>query len=133
VNASDGMSRRSFARGSAALVMLAAVPVSLAARPAAAAAWTRSRFTPWIGSTFRMAGAGDDVAVVLAEIGDLDPVARAQDEARFSLLFTAPAGHTPTGGIRTFSRDGFGAIDMFVTPVGPDSGDRPYEAIINRL
>lgn len=133
MNTSDGMSRRAFARGSAALVLLAAVPVRLAEQSAGTAPWARSRFTPWVGSTFRMTGAGDDVDVVLTEIGDLRPVARAQDEARFSLLFTAPAGHVPTDGIRTFSRAGFGAIDMFVTPVGPDSGDRPYEAVINRL
>jgi hypothetical protein len=127
------MSRRAFARGSAALVLLAAVPVSLAERSAAAGTWARSRFTPWVGSAFRMTGAGDDVNVVLTEIGDLLPVARAQDEARFSLLFAAPAGHTPTDGVRTFSREGFGSIDMFVAPVGPDDADRPYEAIINRL
>jgi hypothetical protein len=133
VNTSDGISRRAFGRGSAALVLLTAVPLSLAARSAGAATWGRSRFTPWIGSTFRMTGAGDDLDVVLSQIGDLRPVARTQDEARFSLLFTAPAGHAPTGGIRTISRDGFGAIDMFVTPVGPESGDRPYQAVINRL
>jgi hypothetical protein len=133
VNTSDGMSRRAFARGSAAVALLTAVPISLAERSTATKPWGRSRFTPWVGSTFRMTGAGEDVDVVLTEIGDLHPAARAQDEARFSLLFTAPAGHAPTDGIASFSRDGFGAIDMFVTPVGPDSGDRPYEAIINRL
>jgi hypothetical protein len=132
VNTSDGISRRAFGRGSAALVLLTAVPLSLAARSAASAQWGRSRFTPWLGATFRMTGAGDDVDVVLSEIGDLRPVARTQDEARFSLMFSAPAGHAPTSGIRTISRDGFGSIDMFVTPVGPESGDRPYQAVINR-
>lgn len=127
----DGISRRTFARGSAALALLTAVPLALAER--SAAPWDRSRFTPWIGSTFRMSGAGQDVDVVLTEVGDLSPVAKPDDASRFSLVFAAPAGHTRTDGIRTFSRDGFGTMALYVSPVGPDTEDRPYQAVINRL
>src|SRR5271168_2154749 len=85
------VSRRTFAGGSVALALLSAMPVSLA-RAAANSPWARSRFTPFLGSTFRMTGAGDDADVVLTEISDLRPVARANDNQRFALLFTAPHG-----------------------------------------
>jgi hypothetical protein len=128
------VSRRTFAGGSVALALLSAMPVSLARVAAAAKSpWARSRFTPFLGSTFRMTGAGDDVDVVLTEISDLRPVARANDNRRFALLFAAPHGHGPADGTRTFSHDGFGAIDLFVSPVGAGAGARHYEAIINRL
>ena|ERR1700722_13971928 len=127
------VSRRTFARGSAALALLSAIPVSLARAAAASSPWARSRFTPFLGSTFRITGAGDDTDVVLTEISDLRPVARANDNRRFALLFTAPHGHGPADGTRTFSHDGFGAIDLFISPVGAGTGTRHYEAIINRL
>jgi len=129
------MSRRSFARGGAALALFSAMPASLAGAAVAVAVsspWARSRFAPFLGSTFRMTGAGDDADVVLTEISDLRPVARANDDRRFALLFTAPAGHGPADGTRTFSRGGFGAIDLFVSSVGAGAGARHYEAIINR-
>jgi hypothetical protein len=132
-NSAGWVSRRTFAGGSAALALLSAIPVSLARAAAASSPWARSRFTPFLGSTFRMTGAGDDTDVVLTEISDLRPVARANDNRRFALLFTAPHGHGPAGGTRTFSRGGFGAIDLFISPVGAGTGDRHYEAIINRL
>jgi hypothetical protein len=133
VSTSDGMSRRTFTRGSGALVLLSAAPVARAVRSAAPGPWSRSRFTPWVGSTFHMTAADDDVDVVLTEVGDLHPAVRGQAERRFSLLFAAPPGYARTDGIRTFRRDGFGSIALFVTPVGPDSDDRQYRAIINRL
>jgi hypothetical protein len=128
------VSRRTFASGSAALALLSAIPVSLGRVAAAARSpWARSRFTPFLGSTFRMTGAGDDDAdVVLTEISDLRP-ASADNGQRFALLFTAPHAHGPTDGTRTFSHDGFGAIDLFISPVGAGTGARHYEAIINRL
>jgi len=131
------MSRRAFTGRGAALALFSAIPVPLAGIAVAARSpWARSRFTPFLGSTFRMTGAGDDAGddadVVLTEISDLRPVARANDERRFALLFTAPHGQGPAGGTRTFSRPGFGAIDIFVSPVGAGTGARHYEAIINR-
>jgi hypothetical protein len=132
-NSAGWVSRRTFAGGSAALALLSAIPVSLARAAAASSPWARSRFTPFLGSTFRMTGAGDDTDVVLTGISDLRPVARANDNRRFALLFTAPHGHGPADGTRTFSHDGFGAIDLFVSPVGAGTGTRHYEAIINRL
>jgi len=127
------MSRRTFAGRSVALALFSAMPVSLAGVAVAAGSpWARSRFAPFLGSTFRMTGAGADVDVVLTEISDLRPAAKANDDQRFALLFTAPRGHGPADGTRTFSRGGFGAIDLFVSPVGAGAEVRHYEAIINR-
>jgi hypothetical protein len=133
------VSRRTFVRGSGALALLSAMPVTLARAAGARAAtspWARSRFTPFLGATFAMTGTGgDEVDVVLTGISDLRPVARANDSRRFALLFAAPHdhGHAPADGIRTFRRDGFGAIDLFVSAVGAGQQARHYEAIINRL
>jgi hypothetical protein len=80
-----------------------------------------------------MTGAGEEADVVLTAVGDVNPVAKPDDESRFSLIFAAPAGRARTDGIRTFSRDGFGAVALYVSPVGPDTEDRPYQAVINRL
>lgn len=133
-NSAGWVSRRTFAGGSAALALLSAIPVSLARAAAASSPWARSRFTPFLGSTFRMTGAGDDTDVVLTEVSDLRPAPRANDSQRFALLFTAAHGHGPAAdGTRTFTRAGFGAIDLFVSPVGAGTGARHYEAIINRL
>ena len=131
------VSRRTFTGGSVALALLSAIPVSLArAAVAARSPLARSRFTPFLGATFRMTGAADnadDADVVLAEISDLPPVARANDDRRFAVVFTAPHGHGPADGTRTFSHNGFGTVDLFVSPVGASAEARHYEAIINLL
>lgn len=127
------LSRRTFAQGGLALVLLHGIPSPLArimaTRPRA---WARSRFTAFRGATFRMTGAGDDVRVVLAEISDLRPAVRPDDEDRFSLMFVAPGSHSAADGIRKFSRPGFGEINLFVSPVGRSAKVRHYQAIINR-
>jgi hypothetical protein len=130
VSISGRVSRREFASGGAALALLSTVPWSHAARPASLA---RSRFTPFVGAPFRLTGDGDDAEVVLAEIGDLRPVLRPGDEGRFSLLFAARRGQPAADGIRTLSSHRFGAVRLFVAPVGRGGQERCYQAIINRL
>jgi hypothetical protein len=128
------VSRRAFARGGAALALLNAMPVSLAGvARAARSPWARSRFTPFLDSAFLMTGAGDDVDVVLTEISDPRSAARSSGNRGFALLFAAPHGHGPVDGMRTLSRDGFGAIDLFISAVGAGATVRHYEAVINRL
>jgi hypothetical protein len=131
------MSRRTFVRGGAGLALLSVTPVPLAHVLSAAtpvpAPWSRSRFAPFRGSTFRMTGAGEDVDVVLTEINDLRPVLRVNDERRFALLFVASPSEAPANGIRTFGHDDFGDIALFVSPVGRVAGALRYQAIINRL
>jgi hypothetical protein len=130
-----GISRRAFVGRSASLVAISAVPVGLLTRgsPRRAGMWTRSRFMPFVGATFRMTGGGEKADVVLAEISDLSPVLRPADEKRFSLLFTGARDHPPADGIRNFSNDEFGEIDMFVSPIGRRTGSLSYQVIVNRL
>jgi hypothetical protein len=142
-----GISRRAFVCGCSIAVTVSALPVlrAVAARNAVSpgprnvavvspdSLWARSRFTPFVGATFRVTGGETNVDVVLAEVRDLRPVLRAADEKRFSLLFTAARQHVPADGIRTFRNHAFGAIDMFVSPVGPGTEPLRYQVVINRL
>lgn len=138
----EGLSRRMFLGAGAAVAVLAAAPPAWArtagatvrsALTARSRALTRSRFTPALGSTLRMTG-GDtgDIDVVLAEITDLRPVLRADDEDRFALLLHVPVSQRPIAGIRTLRHPDIGEVALFVSPV--DRGVNPvhYEAVINR-
>jgi hypothetical protein len=79
-----------------------------------------------------MTGGGDDFDVVLAEINDLSPSARG-DENRFALVFRAPVGQAPAQGIRTLRHERTGDTGIFVAPVGRAVGGLNYEAVFNRL
>ncbi len=137
----DRLSRRMFLGAGAALALLAAAPPAwarsavAAARSAVAArpkALTRSRFMPVLGATLRMSGGGEDRDVVLAEITDLSPVLRADDEDRFSLLLHAHGSHKPSSGIRTLQHASIGRVALFVHPVGGAVKPVHYQAVINR-
>jgi hypothetical protein len=131
----EGLSRRVFLRGGAAMAFLAAVPAARARASAtgAAAKLKRYRFTPLVGARLRMTGGGDDAHVVLAQVGDLFPVLRPDDQNRFSLMFTIPRGrHRPSPGIRTFHHPLIGHVQLFVSPVGRGRKALHYEAVINR-
>jgi hypothetical protein len=131
-----------FLGAGAAVAMLAAAPPAWAraavttvrsAVTPRSRALTRARFTPALGSTLRMTGGGTgDLDVVLAEITDLRPVLRADDEDRFALLLHVPGGQRPISGIRTLRHPHIGEVALFVSPV--DRGVDPvhYEAVINR-
>jgi hypothetical protein len=137
----EGISRRMFIGAGAAVTLLAAAPPAWARRSMSAvrSAVTarsnplrRSRFTPALGSTLRMTGGGEQLDVVLAEITDLRPLLRADDEDRFALLLHVPGSRRPTAGIRTLRHPDIGEVALFVSPV--DRGVNPvhYEAVINR-
>lgn len=130
-----------FIGAGAAMAMLAAAPPAWARRSMATVrsaltarsnSLKRSRFTPALGSTLRMTGGGEQLDVVLAEITDLRPVLRADDEDRFALLLHVPGSQRPTSGIRTLRHPDIGEVALFVAPV--DRGVNPvhYEAVINR-
>jgi hypothetical protein len=69
---------------------------------------------------------------VLAEISDLVPAMRAQDERRFALRFDAPRTHLRTEGIRTLHHPQLGDVSMFVSPVDRGVTALHYQAVINR-
>jgi hypothetical protein len=133
----EGISRRMFIGAGAAVAVVAAAPPAWARRSISALTarsnpLKRSRFTPALGSTLRMTGGGEQLDVVLAEITDLRPVLRADDEDRFALLLHVPGSRRPTSGIRTLRHPDIGEVALFVAPV--DRGVNPvhYEAVINR-
>jgi hypothetical protein len=129
-----GLSRRMFLSGGAAVALLLAGPPAWARSALAARTrpLRRSRFKPVLGATLRMTGGGDDVDVVLAEITDLSPVLRADDEDRFALLLHARGSHRLRAGTKTLRHHDLGAVALFISPV--DRGVEPahYEAVINR-
>ena len=133
-NRDGSISRRAFLRDCGAVAVLSAAPLSMAQIAGATSREPlgRSRFAPLLGTTLTMSGAGERVDVVLAEINDLRPSARAGDEHRFSLVFRAPAGHVRSGGIRTFSHEALGEVTMFVAPIDRGVRSLRYEAVINR-
>ena len=90
---------------------------------------TRSRFTSQLGSTFSLKSPVATWSVRLERIGDLFPVLRADDEDRFSLIFSSTEPGPPQGTF-TFVRAGFEPTQLFVIP---DADRRQYLAIVNRL
>ena len=90
--------------------------------------YSRSRFTPRLGSSFRLVDATGSWRVRLTAVGDL-PNALPGDEDRFSLtLGRASAG--PPQGTYTLQRPGFTPTLLFLVP--SDAGCRTYQAVINR-
>jgi hypothetical protein len=128
------LSRRTFLRTSTAVALLSATPLAVIRRAGSArlVSLSRSTFIPLLGKTFRMTGNGTINHVVLDEINDLFPVAQAEDENRFALVFRGPTGAARTDGIKKFHHSNIGAISMFVVPVGMGTKFVHYEAIINR-
>lgn len=137
----EGLSRRMFISAGAAVAVLATAPPAWARRSISAARGAltgranqlkRSRFTPALGSTLRMTGAGEQIDVVLAQITDLRPVLRADDEDRFALLLHVPGDQRRAAGIRTLRHPDIGEVALFLAPVDRGVNPAHYEAVINR-
>jgi hypothetical protein len=137
----DGdISRRTFLVATAATAAVAVVPVVLAS-PAGALSriaettstpLQRSLFTPLVGQTFTMSARRDAISVVLSEVADLKPATAAKDEARFSLLFTAPGREARPQGTYQLQHPKLGSVALFVVPIDRGASARRYQAIINR-
>jgi hypothetical protein len=128
------ISRRTFLRCSSAVALLSAFPFALSERLSAAdrVSLIRSTFSPLLGQTFRVAGEGHVAHVVLSEVNDLIPVLKANDENRFSLLFSGPAHGPHMDEIAEFHHGDIGTFSMFVTPVDRVVNSLHYEAVVNR-
>jgi hypothetical protein len=129
------ISRRTFLRSAAAMALLTAVPFASPGRAAARmrASLTRSTFSPLLGQSFMVTGGGYLAHVVLAEVNDLYPVVKANDEGRFSLIFTGSPEGPRLDEIADFHHRDIGVLSMFVTPVGGPAKSHRYEAVINRM
>jgi hypothetical protein len=104
-----------------------AVSAASAARPLPSK-YGRSRFTPFLGSSFRMADESGSWPVTLAAIGDLPNAARGADEC-FYLTLGCPSGG-PSQGTYILRRQGFSGTSLFVVP--SDASCRTYQAVVNR-
>jgi hypothetical protein len=80
-----------------------------------------------------MTGDGNNFDVVLAEIDDLVPSSRTDDEDSFSLIFAAPANRPRGQGIRTFHSDRLGHVDLFVVPIDRGVRSLRLQSIVNRI
>lgn len=98
---------------------------------------TRSTFTPYVDTTFRVQTGSGTVNVTLASATDLkagapNPSLIAGVES-FSLLFAGSSQSSPFGeGIYTIEHDALGTFSLFLSPVGKPA-NRHYEAVITRL
>lgn len=91
--------------------------------------YRRSRFTPYLNSTFTLTAGTASWKATLVGIEDLQPIRVANDPDRFRLLFrTSVAG--PAQQTCTLRRSGFTSTPLFVVPA--DTTDRTYAAVVNR-
>jgi hypothetical protein len=98
---------------------------------------TREDFLPLVGTSFRVkTDSGSDVDLKLQEVRDLGPrperlVKAGTRASAFSLRFVGPAtGFLPQ---RTWSltHEAFGAISIFLVPIGRAEEGFQYESIFN--
>lgn len=124
-------SRRTLLR--AGVLGLVAAPVAAAGSAFGAdtslSRYRRSRFTPLLGSPFRLVDATGSWRVRLTDIDDL-PHAAPGDEDRFSITLSSATGGPPQG-TYTLRRSRFTPTRLFVVP--SDARRRTYEVVINRL
>jgi hypothetical protein len=91
-------------------------------------------FTAVVGDRFRASWGGEEsTELELISATGLRPGMRAPgDREPFSLLFRAMAAefHLPQGMYR-LEHEKFGALDIFLVPVGPDEKGMRLEAVFN--
>ncbi|GAA1925137.1 DUF6916 family protein [Nocardioides marmoribigeumensis] len=115
-----------------ALVPVVGLVTGLAApAEAAASPYSRSTWSPHVGKTFALSWKGGTATAVLVAIGDLTG-APAGAVTRFSLDLRVASGGTPTGAT-TLSRNGFGSVSLFLSPVDRGVTDIHALAVVNRL
>jgi hypothetical protein len=128
------VSRRTLLRAGAGAGVLALLPAGLAvpAQAATVPKLTRSLFAPAVGATFRVTGNGVSADAVLAEVTDLVPVLRPNDQDRFGLIFRPARGVVVPQGIYTFRQALAGTSTLFVAPVDRGLKGLCLQAIVNR-
>lgn len=122
------ISRRALVRSGAAGVVLAPFATARAAAAASSTSlYTRARFTPLRGASFKLVGPTSSVAMTLATVFDL-PSAEAGDDRRFGLTFQCAASGPPQG-TYTLRRPGFTSTQVFVVP--SDADRRTLQVVVN--
>ncbi|HEU0130074.1 MAG TPA: hypothetical protein VFQ85_03680 [Mycobacteriales bacterium] len=125
-------SRRSVLRAAVMLAAAASTPLLGAQRafslaPGEGGALRRSAFRPHVGSSFALAASGVTYRAKLVKVADVRTAARGH-EKKFRLMFDV-RGSGPGAGTYRFSHPSYGAVDLFVSPVGAEAG--AYEAVVD--
>lgn len=94
---------------------------------------TAGDFMPCLNQTFRLYyGPAEWLEVDLIEVAEAvaDPN-RAAHRRPFSLVFRGSGGGYLPQRIYRLEHEAFGALEIFVVPIGPDSQGMRYEAVFN--
>lgn len=88
-------------------------------------------FADQLHTTFHVRVSGSSILdLELIEVTEKD---QSPNFEQFSLTFKGPlTPHFPQG-TYSFEHSKLGAVDLFVVPLGPESGGMRYEVIFNRL
>jgi hypothetical protein len=83
-------------------------------------------FRQRLNETFRLAGPGNAVDLVLAEVEDLGD---GYSRRAFSLQFTAPSQPAMPQATYRLDNPATGPFDIFLVPLGPKDGAFRYQAV----
>ena len=125
------ISRRAVLLGAGGAAVLSLFPWGALQSAFAASAFPRrDAFAGCLGTTFRISGNGLGVDAALAEVEDLQPVLRVNDQNRFGLIFDLDAA-LPQG-LYTFRQKQLGSVVMFGAPVDRGVKARCFQSVVNR-
>ena len=126
--------RRPLLQGAITATAAALVPLAHAtgAQAAAADPLTRSSFSPFVNSTFKVTDGRRRVPVVLSRIDDIFSTTPTTREDRFSLVFTGTTGPSLPQETRRLAHTGRPTVALFLVPVGKSDTGQTYQAIIHR-
>jgi hypothetical protein len=128
--------RRRFLWATAALGLAGSSAAARALGGAPEAPLTRSWFSPYVGTPFRIRdAAGGQAAMVLMSLDPLRhtrgfPSPEIAAQHCFAAGFDAPAGSPKIDGLCTVEHAQLGSFPLFLTPVG--RGGNAWEAVFNR-
>jgi hypothetical protein len=91
--------------------------------------YSRSRFTPRVGSRFTLTTPTGRWSATLASVADLQPLVVAGDDRRFAVTFCTTSA-VPRDGVFTVAARGFADTPVFLTA---DPARRALTGTVNRL
>lgn len=95
-----------------------------------AAPLTHETFTAFLNTSFKVrVDETQQIDLQLDTVSDLIQSAR---QEQFSIVFRGPNETFLMQGLRRFDHEGMGQFELFIVPIGQDSGGYSYEAVFNR-
>ena len=89
---------------------------------------TIDTFRPRLNETFALTGPGPAIDLVLTHVEDLG---KGNARQAFSLIFSAPSQPMKPQAIYRLDNPVTGPLDLFLVPLGPESGVFRYQAVFN--